>query len=177
MKSIVIILMTIFLFAFFSSCNQNESNVKSDIEKIKEVAAQYRNGANEGDLDLFMDAWTEDALRMEDGFNAIKGKENIREHFTTPFERFNVKVELYGDMEVEVSGNLAYSLTNYILTLEPKEGGEITKFDGKVIDVYKKQADGSWRIYIDCPTANPKWENAPAALDHLEKQDTLDPLL
>lgn len=176
-KNALLILLT--SISLLLGCNQTDesANLEDDIKKIKEVAAQYRNAGTSGDLDLFMDAWTDDAIRMEDGFHAIIGKEKIREHFEPLLGRFDNKIELYGNFEIEVSGTLAYSISNYIITITPKDGGPVTKFDGKVVDVYKKQADGSWKIYIDAPSSNPKWTNESVSPEMMEKQDSLDPLL
>jgi ketosteroid isomerase-like protein len=38
--------------------------------------------------------------------------------------------------------------------MTPKEGGETTSYSGKFLDILVKQADGSWKIAIDCHNYN-----------------------
>jgi hypothetical protein len=34
--------------------------------------------------------------------------------------------------------------------MTPKEGGETSTSSGRALTIFKRQADGSWKIYIDC---------------------------
>ena len=49
---------------------------------------------------------------------------------------------------VDVGGDYAIETGNYELTATPKGGKPVTE-KGKYITVWKKQADGSWKIYRD----------------------------
>ena len=82
------------------------------------------------------------------------GIEQIRAFFKEPFEPFNQDVDVYGDFELEVSDDWAFSRGNYTLALTLKNGGPGTHFDGKWLDILKKQDDGSWKLYIDCVNDN-----------------------
>ena len=168
----------LFLVTLFFGCAQNNKNadIEADKAAIKETLGQYVHGANTDDLDLFISVWTDDAIRMESGYPAIVGKEDIRAHFKMiGFDQFNINIDFYGELEVEVSGDLAFSHTNYILSLTPKEGGSTTHFDGKVVDIYKRQSDGSWKIYIDSPNSNPTWSNESVSPE-LGNKDSLAPV-
>jgi ketosteroid isomerase-like protein len=56
--------------------------------------------------------------------------------------------------EVRILGNLAYSHGTYTFDMAPNYGGETTSFSGKFLDILVKQADGSWKIVIDCHNFN-----------------------
>jgi ketosteroid isomerase-like protein len=43
---------------------------------------------------------------------------------------------------------MAFSLGTYTPSLTPKEGGSKTTIDGKWLDILKRQADDSWKIYV-----------------------------
>ncbi len=151
--------------------------METDIAAIQELMEQYRLAVNTNDMNLFSSCWADDAKRMERDFNIIVGKEKIMERFKIYFDRLNNHLDFYGEREVEVDGDLAFSQVNVIIASSPKEGGPTTHIDLKVLDIYKKQTDGSWKIYIDCINSNPAWSNDSISSELLEKQDLSDPAL
>ena len=44
-------------------------------------------------------------------------------------------------------------------------------------DIFKRQADGTWKIYIDHTSPNPVWSNDSISDEMLDKQDLSDPML
>jgi len=64
-----------------------------------------------------------------------------------------------------------------LLSVTPKEGGPATLLDLKMVDIYKKQTDGSRKIYIDCINPNPWWSDDSVSPELLDKQNPSDPLL
>lgn len=168
---------SVFLLSVLFGCAPDNkiADVEADIAAIKAHYDKYFIAANNNDLDLFISLWTDDGIRMEPGYNAIVGQENIRALFEEPFKKYNIESAPYGEMEVEVSGDLAYSRGTYLLKLTPKEGGPTTHFDGKWLCILKRQVDGSWKFYIDCINDNPIWSDDPVSPEILEKQDPADP--
>ncbi len=56
--------------------------------------------------------------------------------------------------DVHVSGDLAVETGHYVLTLQPDlKTGPVTD-SGKYVVVWKKQADGSWKIFRDAPSTD-----------------------
>jgi len=46
--------------------------------------------------------------------------------------------------------------------MTPKAGGKTIKLDGKYLTILERQADGSWKIAIDCFNSNvPPTESPP----------------
>ena len=54
-------------------------------------------------------------------------------------------------VEVSKSGDMAYEIGNYALTVNDKRGKPQTT-KGKYVVVWGKQADGSWKVLVDAPT-------------------------
>jgi len=127
---------------------------EADIAAIHELYDQWCIAANADDLDLFISLWAEDAVLMNQDTPAIFGKEQIRAHYRILFEQFNIAVAIYGETEVQVSGDLAFSRGTGTMSLTPKGEGPKTFADAKWIDILKKQADGTWKVYCDCVTNN-----------------------
>jgi len=143
------------LFAAFSCAKQEKKpSVEEDIAAINELYNQYCIQANAGDLDNFLSLWADTAVKMEPDKPSIIGKENIKNNFKPSFELFSLNVKIYGDTEIQISGDMAFSRGTYTLSLTPKEGGATTTFDGKWLDIDKRQTDGSWKIYIDMVNYN-----------------------
>lgn len=67
---------------------------------------------------------------------------------------------VFTDVEVEGAGDLAWTRGTYVLTINPPGAAPINDA-GKYLNVWKKQADGSWRVYRD--SYNSDLPVAPAA--------------
>ena len=70
---------------------------------------------------------------------------------------FDAEMAIFPD-EVRILGDHAYSHGNYEYALKPKEGGETVSGKGKFLTILARQANGSWKIAIDCFN-----DNAPPA--------------
>ncbi len=164
----------LFLFAIIFGCAQNnkDADVEADIAMITEQYDQYVHYVNTGDLDLFISLWADDATRMEPGTPAIVGKERIREHFKGLFDQFNNKMVMIGKAEVQVSGDVAFAFGTVTFSSTPMESGPVIQTDIKWLDGLKRQADGSWKIHVDCINFHPSWgiDANPAKLLENQKQ-------
>jgi ketosteroid isomerase-like protein len=175
LKSFLLLLLAIMFV--FQACKNNSTatNIQADKDAIRELLAKYIDACNTEQLELFLSAWADDAIRMEDGFYAIQGKEKIREHFKVPFTMFDINIALYGEPHIDVYGDVANGFGNYVLALTALGTDSTTYFDGKFLDVYKKQPDGSWLIFIDCVTSNPQVTKETMKPDPVE-EDVSDPI-
>jgi hypothetical protein len=50
----------------------------------------------------------------------------MRKFFEPSFGMFNIKVALYGEIEIQISGDMGFSRWTYTLSLVPKTGGQMT---------------------------------------------------
>ncbi len=130
------------------------SSYESDVAAINELYDQYCLASNEDDIDHFMSLWDDDAIRMSPDLPAFVGKEMVRSYFETLFEKSTGIIAIYGETEVQVAGDMAFSRGTYTVSLSPKAGGPATHIDGKWLDILKRQTDGSWKIYRDCVNFN-----------------------
>jgi ketosteroid isomerase-like protein len=56
--------------------------------------------------------------------------------------------------EVEVSDDLAFARGTYSMDFIIKANGAVIPYEGKYLTVFKKQSDGSWKIYRDSYSSN-----------------------
>ena len=112
---------------------------------------------------------------MEPGTPAITGKDKIREHFEMIFDQFKLNMVMIGEAEVHVSGDLAFAYGTVTLSSTPREEGVAMQTDLKWMDGLKKQADGSWKIFVDCVNFHPSWGSDVDPSRLLENQKQVSP--
>ncbi len=130
-------------------------DVEADIAAIKEGGNLYALALNTGDLELWLSLHTDDVVKMGPDAPAIFGNEALRAKMEPAFDNFTFEMALNSE-ETQVDGDLGYDRGNYTVAITPKAGGEtiITMPDGKFLTIYKRQADGSWKISHDCYNSN-----------------------
>jgi len=127
-----------------------EQAIDVDADAIyKEMCDLYALAVETGDVDLYVANYTADAVQMPPDAPSRIGSEQIRAAIEPALAGFNVVCPIY-PREAKVIGNWAFGWCDWSLSLTPKEGGQTTTFDGKGLDVLKRQADGTWKYYISC---------------------------
>ena len=149
----VIILATA-IAMLFSTISCQKQDTEADIAAINKMYDQYLIYINTGDLDNLLSLWDDNAISMVPDNAPIIGKDNIRKSFEAQFEPFNLNSVIYGNIRIEVDSDMALGSSNYILELTPKEGGPTIRIDGKQVSIFKRQTDGSWKIYINISNNN-----------------------
>ena len=115
----------------------------------KEMCDLYTLAVETGDIDLYVANYTDDGVQIPPDAPTCIGSEQIRAAIEPALTLFNAECPIY-PQEAKVIGNWAFGRCDWSLSLTPKEGGETTTYDGKGLDVLKRQADGSWKYYISC---------------------------
>lgn len=75
------------------------------------------------------------------------GREGIEE-FWSGVIQMGLKDAVFNIVDVFGSGDLAYEISNFTLTIQP-EGQEPIEQKGKYVVVWKQTADGSWKLHAD----------------------------
>lgn len=144
-------LIFLFLFGILFGCAQNskEVDVEADIAAINDLYKQATLACSNGDVELYLSLFTEDAVVMATEFPALIGKEQLRPAIEGLFGMFGLELPYTVD-KVEVPGDWAFARSSFQYSMTLKEGGETTTRAGKELDIFKRQADGSWKIYMQC---------------------------
>ncbi len=121
--------------------------------EVEAIYAKYASSAISGDADLWLTNWDEDGIQMRRDSPSVVGKkaleERVRKAWPTMTMTMTIKVE-----EAAAAGDWGYAKGTYLQTITPKAGGPTAKVDGKFLDILKRQADGSWKLYRDCFNSN-----------------------
>jgi len=147
----LLLLLLFATLAFAQGCSQDDTALEEFL-KIR-VANDYLAPYLAGDVERWMNVYSEDAVAMHDGMPALVGKRAVRgfaEDVTTNFkiEQMDVAVE-----EVRLGDSWAWTRGTYTATFvaktESAPPGVAGSRRGKFVLLWEHQDDGEWRIIFD----------------------------
>jgi len=137
-----------------AACSQQQPAAPPDTRAADEATirtndADFAKAAAGKDLDKCASLYLDDAVLFSPGVPAVLGKDNIRKFFDRMLAAPNMQFP-FSDVTVDVarSGDLAEDRGSFQVTVTDKKGRPATQ-TGRYVLVWKKQADGSWKIAAD----------------------------
>jgi len=149
MKKLLMVIPLVLLLCFTFSCQKGEEVAEEpavDAEAIKSLIDDYSKAWNEGDYEGFMALIDEEAMFLLANGPTLKGIAEIRSLYSNSFNMNTVDLTTTTE-EIHISGDLAFSRDGVKGSINPKDGSKPIVFDNKVITIFKKQVDGSWKIW------------------------------
>jgi uncharacterized protein (TIGR02246 family) len=120
---------------------------------IQAALATFAEAFNGGDSAGVAALYAEDAALFPPGAARVDGRAAIQAFWQNALDAGMTALTLES-VEVEESGDLAMEVSTLSLAV-PGEDGQQTTIFGKYIVVWKKGADGVWRLYRDIWNTNP----------------------
>jgi ketosteroid isomerase-like protein len=120
-----------------------------DEAAIREAEGAASAAAGASDVEKLGAFYTDDTTLMPPNAAIISGRDQAKKFFTammTP-DDFSLNWKP-AKIEIARSGDIAYSIGTYHLMFTAADGNMIMD-DGKYASVWKKQADGSWKMAVD----------------------------
>ena len=122
---------------------------------VEEIFATYSEMNMKKDVDGWMALWDEDGIKMSPNIPSIHGKSAIRElkhkKSQSPDDmEMTIKVE-----DTQLAGDFGFAHGTYFVSITPQGGGAAKSMEGKYLTIFRKQADGAWKIYRDSVSPNP----------------------
>ena len=106
-------------------------------------------GQKAGNADRMASLFDKDGSQFGAKGRVIRGREAIHDRFANGFKTNGPALDFtITTLEVWLVDDLAYESGNYTLRLQPK-GKEVSSFAGKYVTIWKRQRDGSWKIWVD----------------------------
>jgi uncharacterized protein (TIGR02246 family) len=138
------------LLSFALIYTASAADTKSAIEQaLRDLDAQWSAAAGAKDLEKTISFYSPDALVLPTNAPAAATKDAIRntwkELLASPGFAISWKTT---KIEVAKSGDIAYATGTYELTMNDAGGTPINDH-GKYVEVWKKQADGKWKVAVD----------------------------
>ena len=149
------------LLSFAFVCLASAADTKIE-QTLRDLDAQWSAAAGAKDVDKTVSYYAADAIVMPPNAPAATTKEAIRsawkEMLTSPGAAISWKAT---KVEVAKAGDLAYVSGTYEETMTDASGKPV-KDRGKYVEIFKKQADGTWKVVADIwnsdfpvPTSSP----------------------
>jgi ketosteroid isomerase-like protein len=121
---------------------------KATAETLKRIEGEFMKAALERGSAGYMSYYAEDAVELPDGAPAIVGKANIAKGMGFLDDKNNRLTWSAVGADLAGSGDLGYTWGNYEFLSKDKDGNQHVE-RGKYTTVWKKQADGSWKVALD----------------------------
>ena len=126
-------------------CEQEFVDAQTDDEQaIRMAEIEAVRAFNAGDIDSYVAAYPQHSSWLPPNAPMVRGAQAIRELATqlaaNPGFNFHVQLDT---VEVASSGDLAYLVGFYQLTLNDANGNPVTDH-GKFVEVWKKHPDNTW---------------------------------
>ncbi len=135
-------------------------NRTADMSAIQTLDEQWSAKAARNDLDGTVAFYADDAVLLPPNAPIATDRKSIRESWTGllgPNTAVSWKVSR---VEAAKSGELGYLYGTYSLSIQDPKGGPPVRDTGKLVEIWKKQADGKWKCIVD--TYNSDLPAAPA---------------
>src|SRR5687768_5261126 len=168
-KTIQISLLVLLVLLSFSAACQTEPAADTraaDETILRNIDAEWSRAAGAKDIDKTVFYYSDDALVMPSNSPVLQGKAAARAMWQAMFS-----MPGFGGgwkatkVEVARSGDLAYVTGTYEINETDASGKQKTD-KGKYLEVWKKQADGSWKCVADMfNTDLPPTPPAPASAE------------
>jgi len=134
------------LFAFVGTAAADDTKIE---QALRDLDAKWSAAAGAKDIDKTVSYYSEDAVVMPPNAPSAKTREAIRsawkEMLTTPGAALSWKAT---KVEVAKSGDMACVSGTYEETTTDASGKPV-KDRGKYVEVWEKQADGTWKVVAD----------------------------
>lgn len=138
----------------FVGCSQPPAAPQVDLRKAAEDAInatseQFAKAVDTKDVDKIVSFYTDDGVLFAPSQPAAVGKDALRKAWAGFLSGPPAKIDVSGTtIDVAASGDLAIERGSFIDTIADARG-ETTSVSGQLVDVWKKEADGSWKLAAD----------------------------
>ncbi len=131
----------------------------ADVKAIRDLETAQVQAFNAKDVDKLVAFYADDASLFPPGAPAVNGMAAIKAAEKPLLADKNFSLTSATDkVDVAKSGDLGYTQGAYTATFTDTKTKRVLTVKGKYVTVYKKQADGSWKIVADINN-----EDAPPA--------------
>ena len=136
------------------SCMQPQADVTGLKKTVDDFNSASIEAMKNNNTETVLTFYTDDATQLPNNGVAVKGKDNIKAEMEKMMSMgMKMKDVSFTSVEVNAAGDIGYEIGNYSMTMEMAPMGEM-KDEGKYMTLFKKQQDGSWKVYAEIWNTN-----------------------
>ena len=130
------------------------SNTDEVRAAIAAIDKKFMEDANRGDAAAGAAAYTDDAILMPPNHSPLEGKQAIEKYLAEIGSQLQASNFQLSILEVDVQGDTTIVRGTYSANITIPGVDAPMEDRGKTLQVWKKQADGSWKIHRDIWNSN-----------------------
>jgi len=115
-------------------------------EAIEAVNAQAMEALRAGDAASYLALYTDDATILPPGAAMAQGLDAVREYWLASFAEGGFTLNL-NTVSVDGAGQFAYEIGTWSMPIGEGESSVVEQ--GKYLAVWKRGADGTWKLHAD----------------------------
>jgi uncharacterized protein (TIGR02246 family) len=124
-------------------------NRAADVTALRDLDAQWAKTTATNDVDAIVAYYSDDASLLPPDAPIVTGKQAIRAAWAAMLAP-GVSLSWTADkVEAARSSDLAYMTGNYTMSTKQSLSKAPVTEQGKYVEVWKKQADGKWKVVAD----------------------------
>ncbi len=121
---------------------------------IAAIDKKFMEDTNRGNAEAGAAAYTDNAILMPPNHSPLEGKQAIEKYLTEIASQFQASNFQLSILEVDVQGDTTIVRGTYSANITIPGVDAPMEDRGKTLQVWKKQADGSWKIHRDIWNSN-----------------------
>lgn len=150
------VLLCVLVLSLASCARPGPPSEAMDLPQVRQALeaanAKFVEAFNGGDAAAVVALYADDATLLPPNSELIRGRQGLQDFWSAAMKAGFKDVALT-TVEVGGSGDTAYEIGQYSLTVQPE--GQTPKPDsGKYLVVWKRQTDGSWKLQVDIWNSN-----------------------
>ncbi|HEY7461169.1 MAG TPA: DUF4440 domain-containing protein [Gemmatimonadota bacterium] len=137
-------------------------NLEAEKAAVKQADADFSKTSESRDFQAFLTFVSDSATFYSNGGRILRGKQEVGEQWKPLFDPAGPALAWQPtDSDVASSGDLGYSRGVWKISQDGPEGRR--EGTGKYVTIWRKEADGKWRVVVDIgnPDEQPAPEPAP----------------
>jgi uncharacterized protein (TIGR02246 family) len=121
-------------------------------QAIDEANVKFGEAVRAGDASALASLYSEDARLLPPNFEMIQGREGVQAYWAGGLQ-MGIKDVVLTTVDVMEMGDMVCEIGKAEVTVQP-EGMETIQDVGKYVVIWKKAADGVWKLYVDIWNTN-----------------------
>lgn len=123
------------------------TQVSYDQDPISALRQSFVNATKAGDVDTLASLAANDVVVMPPNDTTIYGRDEWRAWWDEYYQYFRVTAASESEREVAINGDFAVERWEYMVAVNPVSGGSRIRDDGRILTIWNRQSDGSWKIW------------------------------